>query len=149
MSPPKDYWLSRRFSVASSYLVNRAVWLATWNNRFHHSSKQTPRSKVLLKLGINMPTDLQIARQSCYRRLDRTRTTTNQLASLNNWLELFISLIWLRGNQLNDCFTDWQTACSSRDWMTEWLICCTAVMGKCFEPKLTQQNFEIRRFQSE
>jgi len=33
--------------------------------------------------------------------------------------------------------------------MTEWLICCTAVMGKCFELKLTQQKFEIRRFQSE
>lgn len=90
---PRNYCLSGHLSAGSSYLMIRAVWLATAKNTFPYSSKQTPSSKVLLKLGINMPTDLQIAGQSCRGRLDRTRTTSNQLASLNRRLELFISLI--------------------------------------------------------
>jgi hypothetical protein len=92
---PRDYWLSGHLSAGSSYLTIRAVWLAAGKNMFPHSSKQTPRSKVLLKLGINMPTDWQIARQSCDRRLDRTRTKSNQLASLNSWLAERWSAEWL------------------------------------------------------
>lgn len=77
---PRDYWLSGHLSAGFSYLMIRAVWLTAGKNTFPLLSKQAPRSKVLLKLGINMTTDLQIARQSCGRSSDRTRKTSNQLA---------------------------------------------------------------------